>query len=102
MRARAHDLVSTSEEFLQASWANAAAGNSVPIDLEGVLGTASHWTLAQAREHALDLGLPWWSITPFAAPRSADLTGARRVEVTLTVRPGRTAHLDLSRIAWIR
>lgn len=45
---------------------------------------------------------PGRSITPFAAPRSADLTGARRVEVTLTVRPGRTAHLDLSRIAWIR
>ncbi|MGO1165932.1 MAG: transcription-repair coupling factor [Janibacter sp.] len=66
VRARAHDLVSTSEEFLQASWANAAAGNVVPIDLEGVLGTASHWTLAQAREHALDLGLPWWSLTPFA------------------------------------
>ena len=66
VRARAHDLVSTSEEFLQASWANAAAGNAVPIDLEGVLGTASHWTLAQAREHTLDLGLPWWSITPFA------------------------------------
>ena len=66
VRARAHDLVSTSEEFLQASWANAAAGNAVPIDLEGVLGTASHWTLAEAREHALDLGLPWWTVTPFA------------------------------------
>lgn len=66
VRARAHDLVSTSDEFLQASWANAAAGNAVPIDLEGVLGTASHWTLAQAREHALDLDLPWWTITPFA------------------------------------
>src|SRR5699024_771521 len=66
VRARAHDLVSTSEEFLQASWANAAAGNVVPIDLEGVLGTASHWTLSEARDHALDIGLPWWSITPFA------------------------------------
>src|SRR5699024_111744 len=66
VRARAHDLVSTSEEFLQASWANAAAGNVVPIDLEGVLGTASHWTLSEARDHALDIGLPWWGITPFA------------------------------------
>ncbi|WP_084342726.1 transcription-repair coupling factor [Janibacter corallicola] len=66
VRARAHDLVSTSEEFLQASWANAASGNAVPVDLEGVLGTASHWTIAQARDHALDLGMPWWSITPFA------------------------------------
>ena len=76
VRARAHDLVSTSEEFLQASWANAAAGNSVPIDLEGVLGTASHWTLAQAREHALDLGLPWWSITPFAVDTELEAIAA--------------------------
>ena len=28
------------------SWANAAAGNAVPIDLQGILGTASYWTLA--------------------------------------------------------
>ena len=76
VRARAHDLVSTSEEFLQASWANAAAGNAVPIDLEGILGTASHWTLGQAREHALDLGLPWWSITPFAVDEELEALGA--------------------------
>ncbi len=76
VRARAHDLVSTSEEFLQASWANAAAGNVVPIDLEGILGTASHWTLGQAREHALDLGLPWWSITPFAVDEELEALAA--------------------------
>ena len=72
VRARAHDLVATSEEFLQASWANAAAGNEVPVDLEGVLGTASHWTLAEAREHALDVGLPWWTLTPFAVDAELD------------------------------
>ncbi len=76
VRARAHDLVSTSEEFLQASWSNAAAGNVVPIDLESVLGTASHWTLAQAREHTLELGLPWWSITPFASDEELDALAA--------------------------
>ena len=41
VRTRAHDLVATSQEFLEAGWANAAAGNAVPIDLQGVLGTAS-------------------------------------------------------------
>jgi transcription-repair coupling factor (superfamily II helicase) len=66
VRTRAHDLVATSEEFLQASWANAAAGNAVPVDLQQVLGTASYWSLAQARGHALDLGQAWWSLTPFA------------------------------------
>ncbi len=33
IRARAADLVSTSEEFLQASWAAASAGGDAPIDL---------------------------------------------------------------------
>ena len=41
VRTRAHDLAATSQEFLDAGWANAAAGNAVPIDLQGVLGTAS-------------------------------------------------------------
>jgi transcription-repair coupling factor (superfamily II helicase) len=66
VRTRAHDLVATSEEFLDASWANAAAGNAVPVDLQGVLGTASFWTFTEVREHALQTGRPWWSLTSFA------------------------------------
>jgi transcription-repair coupling factor (superfamily II helicase) len=65
VRARAHDLVATSKEFLDASWMSAAAGSSVPVDLEPVLGTGSFWTLADVREHALKAGIPWWSISPF-------------------------------------
>ncbi|MBM6547106.1 transcription-repair coupling factor [Janibacter sp. YIM B02568] len=80
VRTRAHDLVSTSEEFLQASWANAASGNAVPVDLEGVLDTGSHWTLAQAREHALALGLGWWTLTPFAVDAELADTMADAVE----------------------
>ncbi|HEU5144963.1 MAG TPA: CarD family transcriptional regulator, partial [Dermatophilaceae bacterium] len=67
IRTRAHDLVATSEEFLEASWSNAAAGNEVPVDLEALLGSASYWTLAQVRAHALAEGRPWWTLTPFAA-----------------------------------
>ena len=67
VRTRAHDLVATSEEFLQASWVNAAAGNSVPIDLQPVLGTASYWSLDQTREHAVAQGIPWWSVGAFGA-----------------------------------
>jgi transcription-repair coupling factor (superfamily II helicase) len=67
IRRRAHDLVATSAEFLNASWANAASGNSVPVDLEAVLGTASYWTLAQTRAHALATGRPWWTLSPFVA-----------------------------------
>ncbi len=65
VRARAHDLGATSKEFLDASWMSAAAGSAVPVDLEPVLGTASFWSLAEVREHALNAGIPWWSISPF-------------------------------------
>ena len=67
VRTRAHDLVATSQEFLEASWANAASGNVTPIDLESVLGTASYWQLADVREHALAHGIPWFTVGPFSA-----------------------------------
>ncbi len=67
VRTRAADLVTTSAEFLDASWANAAAGNVVPVDLEGTLGTASYWSLADLRDHALATGRPWWSMSSFSS-----------------------------------
>ena len=72
VRTRAHDLVSTSEEFLQAGWANAAGGNSVPIDLESVLGTASFHSIADLREQARQLGIRWLDLTPFAGDDEGD------------------------------
>jgi transcription-repair coupling factor (superfamily II helicase) len=64
VRARAHDLVATSAEFLAASWANASAGNSTPVDLSAVdLEESSFWPLARLREHARAASLPWWSLT---------------------------------------
>ena len=90
VRARAHDLVATSEEFLGASWAAAAGGGSAPIDL----GAASYRSLAEVREHALDGGRPWWTVSPFGildddAPSDQvvrDETGAVvHVDVDVTV-----------------
>ncbi|MBM6402072.1 transcription-repair coupling factor [Phycicoccus sonneratiae] len=72
IRTRAHDLVSTSEEFLQAGWANAAGGSAVPIDLESVLGTASFRTIAELREQARALGVRWLDLTPFAGDGEDD------------------------------
>jgi len=80
VRKRAHDLVATSAEFLDASWSNAAAGNAVPVDLQGILGTASYWSLADVRAHALATGRPWWSLTSFGA--DAELTAQVTVEST--------------------
>jgi len=67
VRTRAHDLVATSQEFLDAGWANAAAGNTVPIDLQELLGSSSFWSLAELRAHAAKLGRMWIDITPFGA-----------------------------------
>jgi len=61
VRARAEELVSTSQEFLEASWVNAAAGGEVPVDL----GAAAFQPIARVRAAAAALGLPWWTVAPF-------------------------------------
>ena len=61
IRARAGDLVRTSQEFLEASWVNAAAGGQAPVDL----AAAAFRPLAGVQAAAQRLGTAWWSITPF-------------------------------------
>ncbi|MET7681917.1 transcription-repair coupling factor [Streptomyces sp. NPDC005423] len=63
VRTRAADLVATSQEFLQASWAATAGGGEAPIDV----GAASLWAIADVRDRARELGMMWWSVSPFAA-----------------------------------
>ncbi|MFI0981386.1 transcription-repair coupling factor [Streptomyces sp. NPDC021093] len=63
VRTRAADLVATSQEFLQASWAATAGGGVAPIDV----GAASLWGIADVRDRARELGMMWWSVSPFAA-----------------------------------
>jgi transcription-repair coupling factor (superfamily II helicase) len=67
VRSRSHDLVATSQEFLEASWAAAAGGGEAPIDL----GPAAYRSLADIRQHALAENLAWWSLSPFAAEPDA-------------------------------
>ncbi|MFD3455346.1 transcription-repair coupling factor [Streptomyces sp. NPDC058691] len=67
VRARAADLVATSREFLEASWAASAGGGEAPIDL----GAASLWGIADVRDRARELGTPWWSVSPFGADEDA-------------------------------
>ncbi|MFE4590484.1 transcription-repair coupling factor [Streptomyces laurentii] len=63
VRTRAADLVATSQEFLAASWAATAGGGEAPIDV----GAASLWGIADVRDRARELGMMWWSVSPFAA-----------------------------------
>ncbi|MEV6812920.1 CarD family transcriptional regulator, partial [Micromonospora sp. NPDC051296] len=77
IRTRAHDLVRTSEEFLQASWAAAAVGGQAPIDL----GAAAFRTLADVRAAAGKLRQPWWTLSPFGLADGLDSdrsAGSRR------------------------
>ncbi|OHV37905.1 MULTISPECIES: transcription-repair coupling factor [Pseudofrankia] len=63
IRARAAELVRTSQEFLAASWSSAALGSDSPIDL----GSAAYRSLADVRARAAELGLPWWTVSQFGA-----------------------------------
>ncbi|ADD45438.1 transcription-repair coupling factor [Stackebrandtia nassauensis DSM 44728] len=74
IRSRAHDLVATSEEFLQASWAAAATGGKAPIDLDA----AAFKSLSDVRQAASDHGCPWWSMGPFGV--TEDLSPAQLEE----------------------
>ncbi|AYY14442.1 transcription-repair coupling factor [Actinobacteria bacterium YIM 96077] len=91
IRSRAHDLVATSQEFLDASWAAAAAGGTAPIDL----GAAAYRTLADVRAHAIELGLPWWSISSFGLDSEAgSATDASTTGTTDTTGTTTTEALD--------
>jgi transcription-repair coupling factor (superfamily II helicase) len=68
VRGRAADLVATSEEFLKASWAAAAAGGKAPIDL----GASAYRTLIDVRGHALARGQAWWTLSPFGQGPEAE------------------------------
>jgi transcription-repair coupling factor (superfamily II helicase) len=65
VQARSADLVRTSAEFLDASWAAAAGGGKAPVDL----GAASLRDLDEVAAEAAELGIPWWGITALTADR---------------------------------
>ena len=77
VRARAHDVVRTAEEFLAASWHNAAVGNAVPIDLSA----AGYRDLEQLRSIAVEREDSWWEISPLSSdPELEDeLAGTVRI-----------------------
>lgn len=76
IRTRSAELVRTSQEFLEASWVNAAAGGEAPIDL----GAAAFRSLEEVREHSTELGLPRWSVTALNPEGDALDLGARPAE----------------------
>ncbi|MGC5343752.1 transcription-repair coupling factor [Streptomyces sp. DT171] len=70
VRTRAADLVATSHEFLQASWAATAGGSDAPAPID--VGAASLWGIADVRDRARELNMMWWTVSPFAADDELD------------------------------
>ncbi|QCR54260.1 transcription-repair coupling factor [Brachybacterium sp. SGAir0954] len=79
IRARAAELVATTDEFLAAAWSSAAAGGGLPIDV----GAASFVPLSEAKGHARAGGRPWFTLAAFGLETDVDLTAT-----TATTHPG--------------
>ncbi|HEY6491769.1 MAG TPA: transcription-repair coupling factor [Trebonia sp.] len=71
IRTRAVELVSTSQEFLEASWASAASGGEAPVDLGG----SAFQPIETIRDTAAELGIAWWTLAPFGVTDEAGGTG---------------------------
>nr|WP_229675967.1 transcription-repair coupling factor [Hoyosella rhizosphaerae] len=65
---RASDLRRASTEFLEASWTAASFGGTAPLDAQELdLGASSFRPLGLAREHAIQSGRSWWTLSPMAS-----------------------------------
>ncbi|MGH3880606.1 MAG: transcription-repair coupling factor, partial [Actinophytocola sp.] len=64
VRTRAHDLVRTGQEFLEAAWMAAAGGGKGPLDL----GRSAYRDLSETASHARDTGHPWWTLSQLTTP----------------------------------
>ena len=99
VRARAEELFRTSQEFLEASWANAAMRGDGEAEAPVDLGAAAFQPITAVREAAAALGLPWWTIAPFGVT-DADEPGApaaRQSSRTSRVNPPRSVSMPHSR-----
>ncbi|GIG19666.1 transcription-repair-coupling factor [Cellulomonas chitinilytica] len=67
VRRRAHDLVATTQEFLEAAWTSAAAGAATPLDLSA----ASFASFAEVRALSAVRGLGWWTLSGFTLDADA-------------------------------
>ncbi|MFV0533204.1 MAG: transcription-repair coupling factor [Cumulibacter sp.] len=68
--ARALEMVQSSAEFLDASWAVAAGGGTSPIDL----GASTYRTIEEVRESALAAGQTWWDLDPLGGAADGELS----------------------------
>src|SRR5699024_6962452 len=83
VRARAEELVATTDEFLAAAWSSAAAGGGLPIDV----GAASFVPLSEAKGHARAGGRPWVTLSGFGLDTDVDVTARSTTHPGYSGRP---------------
>jgi len=94
IRTRAHDLVRTGQEFLEASWTAASVGGAAPLDPKGMnLGASAYRSLSEVTEAAAQQGLPWWSLSPLLSGRED--AGVLNLDVT-QVPPARGSEPEIA------
>lgn len=93
VRRRAHDLVATTQEFLEAAWTSAAAGAATPLDLSA----ASFASFAQVRALAAVRALGWWTLSGFTLESDADDSGLGDPAASAGVRTLRVAAREVER-----
>ena len=67
IKSRAADLVATNQEFLEASWSNAAIGGASPIDLTGEISNGGYFTFDEILERCAKSDLGYWSLNQYAS-----------------------------------
>ena len=72
VRTRAADLITTGQEFLEASWSVAALGGQAPVDVEQ-LGGSGFRELDEVREAARAGGHRWWTVSQLGGDGAIDL-----------------------------
>jgi len=94
VRTRAHDLVRTGQEFLEASWTAASVGGAAPLDPKGMnLGASAYRSLHEVTETAEQQGIPWWTLSPLCSGRD----GAEVIDLDLNaVPPARGAEAEIA------
>jgi transcription-repair coupling factor (superfamily II helicase) len=99
IRTRAIELVSTSQEFLEASWATAAVGGEAPVDLGG----SAFQPIESIRASAADLGVAWWTLAPFGVtddgePDDENSDSDRPFGITIDASPAAAYRGETSRM----
>jgi transcription-repair coupling factor (superfamily II helicase) len=99
IRTRAVELVSTSQEFLEASWATAAVGGEAPVDLGG----SAFQPIESIRASAADLGVAWWTLAPFGVTDNDDISDSdqdhpRPFGITIDASPAAAYRGETSRM----